>query len=279
MSVKIIVDSTVDMSPAAKARVAAVVPLSVIFGDTEYKDGVTITAHEFYEMLADREELPTSSQPTPASYADAFEVATADGSDVVVITISSRLSGSYQGACISADDFDGKVLVCDSRSAAVGAGALAEYALQLADKGMSAQEILDELNAAKEKLRIYFMVDTLEYLKKGGRLPGAVAVVGGLLNIKPILAIDNGGEIKLISSARGLKKAFSTLTENAAKDGGPDFTKPTLLGYTGTNAENLSKYRAEYSQFWPAETGESVVGAAIGVHVGPGAVAIAFFMK
>lgn len=278
MSVKIIVDSTVDMSPAAKARVSAVVPLSVRFGDAEYKDGATITAHEFYEMLADHEELPTSSQPTPAAFADAFEAATADGSEAVVITIASKLSGTYQGARIAAEDFDGKVQVCDSRSAAVGAGVLAEYALQLADKGLSAQEILNELMEARKNIRIFFMVDTLEYLKKGGRLPGAVAVVGGLLNIKPILHIDESGEIKLLSSARGLKKAFATLTENAAKEG-PDFTKPTLFGYTGTSDENLVKYKAEHGDFWSADTQESIVGAAIGVHVGPGAVAVCFFKK
>ena len=279
MSVKIIVDSTVDMSPAAKARVSAVVPLTVRFGDAEYKDGATITAHEFYEMLADHEELPTSSQPTPAAFADAFEAATADGSEAVVITIASRLSGTCQGARIAAGDFDGKVLVCDSCSAAVGAGVLAEYALQLTDKGLSAGEILAELEEAKKNIRLFFMVDTLEYLKKGGRLPAAVAVVGGLLNIKPILHIVESGEIKLHSSARGLKKAFATLTENAAKDEGPDFTKPTLFGYTGTTDENLKKYKAEHGGFWTADTGESIVGAAIGVHVGPGAVAVAFFKK
>ena len=278
MSVKIIVDSTVDMSPAAKARVSAVVPLTVRFGDAEYKDGATITARDFYEMMADHEELPTSSQPTPAAFADAFAEATADGSEAVVITISSGLSGTFQGASIAAGDFDGKVLVCDSRSAAVGAGVLAEYALELADKGLSAQEILEELNEAKKQVRIFFMVDTLEYLKKGGRLPAAVAVVGGLLNIKPILYIDESGVIKLLSSARGLKKAFAALTENAAKEG-PDLTKPSLFGYTGTNDENLVKYKAEYSGFWSADTRESIVGAAIGVHVGPGAIAVTFFKK
>ena len=279
MSVKIIVDSTVDMSPAAKARVSTVVPLTVRFGDAEYKDGVTITARDFYEMLADHEELPTSSQPTPAAFADAFEAATADGSEAVVITIASKLSGTCQGARIAAGDFDGKVLVCDSCSAAVGAGILAEYALELADKGLTAQQILDELDEAKKKVRLFFMVDTLEYLKKGGRLPSAVAVVGGLLNIKPILHIVESGEIKLLSSARGLKKAFAVLTENAAKDDGPDFSKPSLFGYTGTNDENLIKYKAEYSDLWSPETKESIVGAAIGVHVGPGAVAVSFFKK
>ena len=139
MSVKIIVDSTADMSAQAKAKVSAVVPLSVRFGEEEFKDGVTITPQKFYEMLAEGKELPTTSQPTPALFEEIYEEATADGSEVVMITISSRLSGTYQSATIAAEDYEGKVFVVDSRSAALGTGVLAEYALQLAEQGMSGQ--------------------------------------------------------------------------------------------------------------------------------------------
>lgn len=277
MSVKIIVDSTVDLTPEVKAKMSAVVPLSVRFGEQEYKDGVTITAEKFYKMLTSSSELPTTSQPTPAAFEDAYRNATADGSEVVVITIASKLSGTYQSATIAAEDFPGKVFVVDSRNAAIGAGILAEYALQLAEQGMSGEQILNALIEKRKQVRLYFMVDTLEYLKKGGRLNAAVAVVGGLLNIKPILHVDEAGEIKMLSTARGMKKAFSALTELSSKDGGPNSSEPILLAYTGESDENLRKYMAESTQLWAPGTRSTIVGSAIGVHAGPGAVAAAFF--
>ena len=278
MSVKIIVDSTVDLAPEIKERVTAVA-LAVRFGQQEFQDGVTITAEKFYEMLAANEELPTTSQPTPAAFEDAYREAVEAGHEVVCITIASRLSGTYQSATIAAEEFPGKVFVVDSRTAAVGAGILAQYALELADKGLKGEQILEELIQVRKNVRMYFMVDTLEYLKKGGRLNSAVAVVGGLLNIKPILQVDQTGEIKMLTTARGMKKAFASLTELSRKDGGPDFGKPVLLGHTGGTSENLDKYRAENTELWPAQISQTGIGAAIGVHVGPGAVATAFFVK
>ena len=278
MSVKIIVDSTVDLTPDVRDRVKAV-PLSVRFGDQEFQDGVTITAEKFYEMLVKSEQLPTTSQPTPAAFEEVYAEATADGSEVVVITIASKLSGTYQSATIAAEEYPGKVFVVDSRSAAIGSGVLAEYALLLADQGKGGEEILHELMEMRKKIRLYFMVDTLEYLHKGGRLNGAVAVVGGLLNIKPILHVDETGEIKMLSTARGMKKAFAALTEHSSKDGGPDVTKPVMLAYTGESDENLRKYMEENTQLWSPDTKSTIVGSAIGVHVGPGSVATAFFSK
>ncbi|MBQ8834149.1 MAG: DegV family protein [Oscillospiraceae bacterium] len=276
MSVKIIVDSTVDLIPDVKARVK-VVPLSVRFGEQEYLDSVTITAEKFYEMLVKSEQLPTTSQPTPAAFEDVYRKEVEAGNEVVCITIASKLSGTYQSATIAAEEFPDKVFVVDSRTAAIGSGILAEYALELADKGMGGEQILNELIEMRKKIRLYFMVDTLEYLKKGGRLSSTVALVGGLLNIKPILHVDEAGEIKMLSSARGMKKAFSVLTELSSGNGGPDFTKPVMLAYTGESDENLRKYMEENTQLWAPDTRKTIVGSAIGVHVGPGAVAAAFF--
>ena len=276
MSVRIITDSTVDLSAKAHARIHAV-PLSVRFGETEYQDGVTITPEHFYEMLVSSQELPTTSQPTPAAFEDAFREAVEAGDEVVCITIASKLSGTYQSATIASEEFPGKVFVVDSRTAAIGAGVLAEYALELADQGMTGEEILQELIRKRKQIRLYFMVDTLEYLKKGGRLSSTVALVGGLLNIKPILHLDETGEIKMLSTARGLKKAFATLTELSEKEGGPDRNKPILLGHTGSSAENLEKYLQESQELWAPGIEKTIIGSAIGVHVGPGAVAAAFF--
>ena len=277
MSVKIIVDSTVNLTPEAKAQVKAV-PLSVRFGDAEYQDGVTINPEQFYEMLVASEELPTTSQPTPALFEDAFREAVEAGHEVVCITVSSRLSGTYQSATIAAEEFPGKVFVVDSRTAAIGSGILTEYALQLAAQGMEAEEMLQVLMEKRKQIRLYAIVDTLEYLKKGGRLNTAVAIVGGMLNIKPIITLEDGA-IQVAAKARGMKAAFSQLTQLCGNHGGVDSTMPALLGYTGQSDENLRKYAADNSEIWAADTNAAIVGAAIGVHVGPGAVAVAFFSQ
>ncbi len=277
MSVKIVVDSTVDLTPRLQEKVSAVVPLSVRFGEEEYKDGVTITPQRFYEMLIASEELPTTSQPTPAAFEDVYARLVSQGHEVVVITISSKLSGTYQSATIAAEEFGDKVFVVDSRTAAIGSGILTEYALQLVEQGRSGREILEELMDARKKIGLYAIVDTLDYLKKGGRLNAAVAVVGGLLNIKPIICVEEG-EIKVPGMARGTKKAFAMLTELSTKDG-IDWAKPIMLGYTGTGSENLLKYMEENRETWAEGSQYTAIGAAIGVHAGPGAVATAFFKK
>lgn len=278
MRVKIIVDSTVDLTPEVKEKVAAVVPLSIYFGDTEYKDGETITARKFYEMLVASETLPTTSQPTPAAFEDVYREATADGSEVVVITIASKLSGTYQSATIAAEEFPGKVFVVDSRTAALGSGVLVEYAVRLAEQGMGGQEILAALIEKRKLVRLYAIVDTLEYLKKGGRLSATVAFVGGMLNLKPLICLEDG-EIKTLGTARGMKKAFDQLNGECGKNGGVDRELPMLLGYTGSNDEQLRGYVEASGDLWSGDVAATIVGPTIGVHAGPGAVAVGFFSK
>lgn len=276
MSVKIVVDSTVDLVPEVKAQVKTVA-LSVLFGEQEYKDGVTITPEKFYEMLTGSEQLPTTSQPTPAAFEDAYRELVEAGHEVVCITIASKLSGTYQSATIAADEFPGKVFVVDSRSAAIGAGLLVEWALKLAEEGKNGQEILEALMEKRKEIRLYAVVDTLEYLKKGGRLSASVAFVGGVLNLKPIISLEES-EIKVIGKARGQKAAFTALT-NACQEAGIKFEEPFMLGYTGCSDENLSKYLAENEDLWPADSKKVIIGSTIGTHAGPGAVAMAFFAK
>ena len=144
MSVKIITDSTADLLPQVAERLT-IVPLTIRFGDTEYVQGVDITNEEFYEKLVESDVLPTTSQATPFAFEEVFQKAVDDGDDVVCITLSSHLSGTCQSATVAASEFPGRVFVVDSQSAAIGAGILTEYALQLAQQGLSAQEIAAEL--------------------------------------------------------------------------------------------------------------------------------------
>ena len=276
MSVKIVVDSSSDLMPAVKARVRTVA-LSVFFGSREYKDGVDITPGQFYEMLTQGDLVPTTSQASPADFEDAYRELVEDGHEVVCITVGSGLSGTYQSATIAAEAFPGKVLVVDSRTVAIGTSILVEMALSMADEGKSAQEILDTLVQLRKQVRLYAMVDTLEYLKKGGRLSSTVAFVGGVLNLKPIISLD-GGQIKVIGKARGKKAAFGALTKSC-QAAGVDFEKPVILGYTGCSDENLRKYMEENEGYWPADSKQLVIGSIIGTHAGPGAVAVAFFAK
>lgn len=277
MSVKIIVDSTADLLLRLREKVS-VVPLTVHFGDEEYVDGVTITHKMFYEKLVSSQILPSTSQATPASFETAFSQVQADGDGAVVITLSSALSGTYQSAVIAARDHE-NIYVVDGGSVAIGTGILTQLAVELAQRGMSAAQIAAKLEEEKQNVRIVAMVDTLEYLQRGGRVSKTAAFAGGLLNIKPILGVSLG-QIQMLSKARGARQGSQLLMEQIGKAGGIDPEKPMLLGYTGTDDDRLQKFMADSEDFWPGDTPDStVIGSVIGTHAGPGAVAVAFFKK
>ena len=279
MKVRIIVDSTADLIPQVKAQVA-VVPLTVHFGDEEYVDGVTITHKEFYEKLVESDVLPSTSQATPAAFEAVFAEVTKTGDSAVVLTLSSKLSGTYQSAVIAAQDFE-NIYVVDTGSAAIGGGVLTELALRLVSTGMDAAAVAAQLEQEKENVRIVAMVDTLEYLKRGGRVSKTVAFAGGLLNIKPVLSIVDG-QIHMLGKARGSKQGNNLLVQEIQKTGGVDFTKPVLLGYTGLSDVLLKKYMEDSKPLWENGTDSlqyTVIGSVIGTHAGPGAVAVAFFKK
>ncbi|MBR4865107.1 MAG: DegV family protein [Clostridia bacterium] len=279
MKVHIIVDSTVDLLPEVKAR-TTVVPLTVHFGEEEYVDGVTITHQQFYEKLVETDLLPRTSQANPDTFASVFEKITAAGDSAVVITVSSSFSGTYQSAIIAAVDYD-NVHVVDSRTVAIGAGILAKMALEMADLGFDAPTIAQTLDEEKKKIRIVALVDTLEYLKKGGRISKTVAIAGSLLNIKPVLSVADG-EIALLGKARGSKQGNNLLVTEIEKCGGVDFTRPVLLGYTGLSDLLLQKYVADSAHIWEESVRElemTIIGSVIGTHVGPSAIAVAFFAK
>lgn len=276
MSVRIITDSTADIRPGLAGRIPFV-PLTISFGDQEYIDGVNMSRMEFYEHLQVCKELPKTSQPTPDAFAQAFEAAVEAGDQVVVVTISSKLSGTFQSANIAAMDFPGQVFVVDSRNACIGAGVLAEYALQLAESGMTAEAIAKQLEEDKQNLTLYAALDTLEFLVRGGRLSKVAGMAGGLLNIKPVITLKNG-VIEVIGKARGNKQANQMLNKAVEASGGIDTDKPVLYGYTGLSNSLLCKYMEERGEAASEENHTSISGA-IGTHVGPGAYAIAYFKK
>ena len=279
MRVRIIIDSTTDLAPELQGQVE-VVPLTVSFGTEEYIDGVTITHEEFYSKLIESDVLPTTSQATPAAFAEVFEEVAAAGDSAVVITVASQLSGTCQSARIAAEDYD-NIYVVDSGSVTLGAGILAEYALHCARSGMTAAEISGLLEKKKEDIRLIAMLDTLEYLKKGGRISAAVAFAGGLLNIKPVVNVKDG-VINMLGKARGSKQGNNLLVQEIEKTGGIDFDMPILLGYSGLSDALLKKYITDSAPLW--ENGIDTlrytsIGSVVGTHAGPGAIAAAFFHK
>ena len=278
MSVKIIIDSTTDAIPQVRSR-CTVVPLCVRFGDEEFIDGVTIDHVTFYEKLVQSAQLPTTSQPTPDAFSKAYEQALADHDEVLVLTLSSALSGTYQSATIAAEDYPGKVWVVDTRNIAIGSGILTELALEMADQGKKAAEIAAFVENERSKVRFYAMVDTLEYLKKGGRISKTVAFAGELLSMKPLITVDDG-EIKMAGKARGTKQANTQLTKLFQDSGEIDNDRPMLLGYTGLSDIPVKKYAEESNGLWESSQDRICpIGCTIGTHGGPGAYAAACFVK
>ena len=189
-------------------------------------------------------------------------------------------SCDYATDLFNLKEFD-NIYIVDSMSAAIGTGVLIERALELLDEGKSAKEIAETLEKEKENVLVVALIDTLEYLKKGGRISKTVAVVGGMLNIKPVVSIDQG-EINILGKARGSKMGNNLLIEEINKAGGVDFTKPVLMGYTGISDALLLKYIEDSRHIWEGNLKEiryEIVGSVIGTHAGPGAVAVAFFKK
>lgn len=279
MSIHIITDSAADLTEENKRRLYAVVPLSVSFGEEVFADGVTLSKDKFYERLEKSKELPRTSQPSPEAFEKVFRKLQEKGDSAVVITISSGLSGTYQSACLAAQKYP-NVRVVDSQSVSIGTGVLAEYACSCAEKGMELDELAQHLTEKREEIGLIAMVDTLKYLRKGGRISGAAAVAGEVLNIKPVITIKDG-KVAILGKARGSRKANNFLIEQIRRNG-VNYSMPILLGFTGQSDELLQNYVRDSSCLWQGHVDhlDSVkLCSVIGTHAGPGAVAVAYFCK
>lgn len=280
MSVRIITDSASDMSPAEHPALA-VLPLSVTFGTDVYMDGIDIDHQRFYEMLVERDELPKTGQVNPYAFSQAIAEAREAGDEAVIITVGAKLSGTNQSARTAlAEAPGGDVYVVDSNNVTLGERVLVEYALRLVDEGQGAAQIAAAVEAVRDRVVVIGLLETLEYLVRGGRLSAAAGAVGTLLNVKPVVAAEDGLIVQL-GKARGSKNGRNLLNQKVEKAGGIDFSMPLALGYTGLSDAVLKKYIEDSAALWAGHTeGElpvHTIGATIGTHVGPGAVAVAFF--
>lgn len=282
MAVKLIIDSASDINEKeAKELGIIMLPMAITIGAEEYYDGVNLLPKEFYEKLIESDTLPKTSQINAFRWEEEFKKHVVNGDEVVAITISSKLSATYNSALQASNSFNGKVYVVDSLNACIGERLLGLYGLKLVKEGKSAKEIFEKLNQVKTKLNVMAMVGTLEYLKKGGRISSAVALAGKILVIKPVVGVIDG-EVKLIGKAMGSKNASNLLNKLVAEKSGIDFDMPYGVIWSGLDDSTLKKYVEDSAHLWQDATDEVpayILGATIGTHVGPGAVGVAFFEK
>ncbi|NEU29413.1 DegV family protein [bacterium LRH843] len=278
MRVKIVTDSTSDI-PAILAEQLdiTVVPLTVIFSEEEsYKDGTTLTGDQFYQKVEELNVIPTTSQPTPFQFEEVYRSILTEDKDTVILSIhlSAKLSGTFQAAQIAKQSLEEeKIHVIDSRSGSYAAGMIVVELAKLAQEGKSLDVCLARLDELLQETSVYFIVDTLEYLQKNGRIGHASALLGSLLKIKPILSLSPEGEVFSYEKVRGQKKAISRLFAILEEKYG---TVPVHAGIIHARNEQLAK-EIEDSLKETFDVQSSVVtsiGAVIGAHVGPGTIAI-----
>lgn len=279
MSVKIVVDSASDIDMReAEALGITMLPMEIRFGDECFRDGDELSHRQFFERLVESAELPQTSQINEYRFEECFAALTEGGDEVVAILISSRLSGTYNCAKRAAEKFPG-VFVVDSLNASIGERILCLLAIRLAKEGKSGGQIFEELEEYRKKIRLLALLDTLEYLKKGGRISAVVAFTGKVFAIKPVVSVVDG-EVKLVGKAIGSKKGNNLLMQLVGKSGGIDFSRPYAVAYSGLSDELLKKYLCDSEALWKGKTDNVpayMIGSTIGTHVGPGAIAVAFF--
>lgn len=280
--IKIVIDSASDIElEEAKKMGVYLLPIEVSFGDKVYLDGINLSHQEFFEKLIEGEDFPKTSQINSFRFEEIFDDLTKDGSEVICITLSSKLSGTYNNACLAAKKYAGKVNVVDSLNACIGQRILCEYALRLVQEEKSAKEIVGLLNEKKHNIELLAVLGTLKYLKKGGRISSVAAMTGEILSIKPVISIIDG-KVKVVGKAVGSKRGNNLLIEKINTCGGIDFDFPFATAYSGLSDAVLVKYLKDSEHLWTTNV-DSVpmhqIGSTIGTHIGPGGIAVAFFAK
>lgn len=278
--IELITDSTSDLSPALAAELGIrVLPLTVNFGEESFRDGVDISNADFYARLRESESLPTTSQINPEVFVAAFREVLDRGNQAVGIFISSGLSGTFQSAVIAKEMLDSEdVFVIDSRAVTISLLLLLREAVRLRNEGVAAAEIVEKITALREDVRLYAVVDTLKYLKMGGRISAATAVVGGVLGISPIIAIKDG-KVESVGKVRGRKAGVNWIKGRALEEK-IDLNRPVVIGHTDC-VEAMNAVEDAFSDLITQNSMiyRSEIGAVVGTHAGPGAAGMAYFVK
>lgn len=276
MAIKIITDSTCDLPVNIVEELGvSIVPLKVLFGEEVYRDGIDLTNKGFYEKMAMHKQLPTTSQVNPGEFIEEFTRHLDNGDEIIGIFISAKLSGTYSSAVIAKETLadDSRINIIDSLSASFGLGLLVIEAGRMAQQGKSSEEIVQRIEKVKTGVHFYGIIDTLENLKKGGRLSTTSAFAGSLLGIKPIITL-NEGAVSLIAKARGQKKAFAWVLEDIQKNS-IDLNNKVIGLAHAASPEDAAEFKKEVLKIYnPKEIIEFAIGSVIGTHVGSGCVGI-----
>ena len=280
MGIRIITDSSADFElAAAKRRGVSVVSMSIQFGGASFLDGKSITHDLFYRLLQERKENPSTSQPTPADFLRVFEEAKAAKEPAVAILLSSALSGTLQSALIAKEmcGYD-PIYIVDSMTATAGIQILINYACKLRDSGLPAPEIAEAVERIKDRVRIFAVIDTLEYLRRGGRLTGLQAGLGTMARLKPVIAVRDG-KVVITGKALGTAAAVKQMIKHLA--GHPiDDAYPSYFLYTGDKSrEELLLPKLRERSALPRRLHYCSVGPTIGAHAGPGALGMAYIER
>lgn len=279
--IQIVTDTASDIS-AAEARQLGVdvVKLSVMFGDTPYDQMQDENFDTFYQMLDTCKELPVTSQPSPDAFLTVFKAAKEAGNEVIAILLSSKLSGTVQSAFIAREmsGHENSIHVIDSGQAITGQRLLVEYAVRLRDEGKSAGEIVAIIREAGTRIRLFGALNTLKYLRKGGRIPATAEMIGTVMGIKPLVKLEDG-QIQMAGKARGHAGAVTNMVKLVEECPRFDDTAPVYFGYTDTPKQLVAFRQLCVQRYNLNNTVTCPIGSVIGTHVGPGAFAITCLVK
>lgn len=277
MAVRIITDSSADLTPEEiRALGIEVVPMTVRFGDRAYLDGVDLSKAEFYRLLTEGRDDPATAQPSPEDYLTRFRAVKEAGDQAVVLTISGKLSGTLQSALIARELCGyGDIHIVDSLSASAGVHLLAEQACALRNQGVPAEEIVRALEALRSRVRIFALIDTLEYLRRGGRLSNLQAGIGAVTKLKPVISVREGAVLvvgKAFGTAAAMKQLLKFLSQHPVDN---DFPAYALYSDDESRVDDFIPRLGELDLL-PREVRRCSIGPTIGAHIGPGAVGMAY---
>lgn len=280
MGIRIITDSTSDINYSeAKQMGISVIPLKVLFGDKEYREGIDINMEVFYKKLVEADKLPTTSQPAPDDFIGFYKEAKEVGDSVIVILIASKFSGTLQSAMIAKDIVEYEdIHIIDSNTSITGLRLLVEEAIKLRNQSVEVKEIVDILKELKDRIVLLAMVDTLEYLHKGGRLSKSSTILGTLLKFKPILQVKDGA-IGVLGKERGTNKGIAKVLELMDEVGEIDHDYPVYFGYTAEDDKGLLLKDKATEKYGLTSTNLYPVGCVVGAHAGPGAAIVTYISK
>lgn len=277
--IRIIIDSGSEYLPKeAQAKGIEVLPIVTNVGGNDYRDGFDLGRNEFFELLEETGQFPTTSQITPHVFATKFKEALDAGDEVIAIILSSALSGTYQNACMAQAMVGNEgIYLIDSLTATYPISIMADYAAKLRDEGMPAAQIVEAIEELKGSAKVIAMVDTLEYLQRGGRIPKAAAKIGEAAKLKPVISVTEKGDLAMISACLGRKRAFDTIMKQLESIEIDDrFPVYAIYSYGTKNCERLE---VRLQEAGISVTERRQIGYVIGSHIGPNACGVVYVEK